>query len=162
MLIRADAVEEGGGAGVGSEMDSSAAKSSPAGPREVDMETVAGMGRFLRVAVVQEAEVEVEVELEVEDKRSTSYPASKKRPSGGMKLNSPGDSFHRLSRTQGWKVGSCSILPTFLRPEGKLRVRTRSGTPDSLDVNRIEPAALAQRGRPEGARMTVSVSTMST
>jgi len=41
-------------------------------------------------------------------------------------------------------------------------VRRRSGTPDILDVNAIEPFAKAANGRPDGARVTETVSTIST
>jgi hypothetical protein len=47
-------------------------------------------------------------------------------------------------------------------PEGTERVRRRSGTPESFEVKRMEPLAKAARGRPEGASVTVRVSTMST
>ena len=47
-------------------------------------------------------------------------------------------------------------------PLGTERVRRRSGTPETLAVKRIEPWAKAESGRPEGARITARVSTMST
>ncbi len=41
-------------------------------------------------------------------------------------------------------------------------MRRRSGTPEILDVNVIDPLAKAAKGLPDGARVTESVSTMST
>lgn len=53
-------------------------------------------------------------------------------------------------------------LLTFCLPDGVDRFRSRSGTPDIFDVNAIVPFANAANGRPDGARVTVSVSTRST
>jgi hypothetical protein len=50
----------------------------------------------------------------------------------------------------------------FCRPEGVERFRRRSGTPDILEVKAIVPFAKAPRGRPDGASVTVRVSTIST
>lgn len=41
-------------------------------------------------------------------------------------------------------------------------VRSKSGTPEVFEVNAIDPLAIAARGRPEGARVTCSVSRIST
>ena len=48
-----------------------------------------------------------------------------------------------------------------LPPEAE-SVRSRSGTPEILDVNAMEPLANAAKGLPEGASVTASLSTMST
>ncbi len=50
----------------------------------------------------------------------------------------------------------------FCLPDGVDRFNNRSGTPDIFEVNAMVPFANAARGRPEGARVTVKVSTMST
>ena len=42
------------------------------------------------------------------------------------------------------------------------RFKRRSGTPEIFDVKAIVPFANAANGRPDGARVTVSVSTRST
>src|SRR5688500_15904005 len=73
-------------------------KSAPVGPRDVVMETVAGMlsfGATARLGCVEKAS------RAVRPRRSTSYPARTKRPSGGTKESSPGRSFHLFKRTQG-------------------------------------------------------------
>ena len=53
-------------------------------------------------------------------------------------------------------------LLRFCFPDGVERFSNRSGTPDILDVKAIVPFANAARGRPDGARVTVRVSTRST
>jgi hypothetical protein len=53
-------------------------------------------------------------------------------------------------------------LLRFCFPEGVERFNNRSGTPDILEVKAIVPLAKAARGRPDGARVTVRVSTRST
>jgi hypothetical protein len=50
----------------------------------------------------------------------------------------------------------------FCLPDGVERFNSRSGTPDIFDVKAIVPFAKAARGRPEGAKVTESVSTKST
>ena len=50
----------------------------------------------------------------------------------------------------------------FCFPEGVLRLRRMSGTPETSAVNAMVPLAKAERGRPEGAIITERVSTMST
>ena len=131
-------------------------KSAPVGPREVIMDTVAGTFNFGPVLGFVELEKESSA---VGPRRSTSYPASTKRPSGGTKESSPGRSFHLFSLTEGWKTGNDMV---FDIPPGHPSCSNRSGTPDTLAVNAIVPFDIAERGRPEGAMMTCSVSTMST
>lgn len=46
-------------------------------------------------------------------------------------------------------------------PLGTDNESSRSGTPDILAVKRIDPYAKAERARPEGARITDSVSMIS-
>lgn len=94
--------------------------------------------------------------------KSTPYPANTNLPSGGTKLSSPGLSRHLASRTHGWKTGSSITLFIFCLPEGVERFNSKSGTPEILDVKAIVPFANAAKGRPEGARVTDSVSTRST
>lgn len=53
------------------------------------------------------------------------------------------------------------MLPKLCFPDGPVRVRTISGTPDTLDVKAMVPLANAARGRPDGASVTESVSTKS-
>lgn len=84
------------------------------------------------------------------------------RPSGGMKLNSPGFSLHLANLTQGWKTGSSITLLTFCLPDGVERVNSRSGTPEIFDVHAIVPFANAANGLPDGASVTESVSMRST
>jgi hypothetical protein len=50
----------------------------------------------------------------------------------------------------------------FCLPDGVERFSRRSGTPDIFEVNAMVPFAKAAKGRPEGARVTDSVSTKST
>ena len=50
----------------------------------------------------------------------------------------------------------------FCFPDGVERLSKRSGTPDILEVKAIVPFAKAAKGRPEGAKVTDSVSTKST
>lgn len=83
------------------------------------------------------------------------------RPSGGIKLSSPGLSFHLFNLTQGWKTGSSIKLPKLCLPEGLVRLTVMSGTPDTLAVNAIVPFANAASGLPEGASVTDNVSTTS-
>jgi hypothetical protein len=88
-------------------------------------------------------------------------------PSGGTKLISPGCSFHRLNRTQGWKTGSCIVLliPAdllLLVPPEAVRIRSKSGTPEILAVNKMEPLARADISRPEGVKIMERDSMMST
>ncbi len=83
-------------------------------------------------------------------------------PSGGTKLNSPGLSFHLASLTHGWKTGSSMAFSMPSLPPDAERVSSKSGTPEILDVNAMDPFAKAARGLPEGARVTNRVSTMST
>jgi len=47
-------------------------------------------------------------------------------------------------------------------PPGADRVSSSSGTPEIFDVKAMDPYANAARGRPDGARVTESVSTIST
>jgi hypothetical protein len=47
-------------------------------------------------------------------------------------------------------------------PDGVERFSKRSGTPDIFDVKAMVPLAKAAKGRPEGAKVTDSVSTKST
>lgn len=94
--------------------------------------------------------------------KSTSYPARTNRPSGGIKLNSPGFSRHLASLTQGWKTGSSMTVLKLCFPDGVDRVSCRSGTPESFEVNAMVPLANAARGLPEGAKVTDKVSIMST
>ena len=47
-------------------------------------------------------------------------------------------------------------------PDGVERFNNRSGTPDILAVNAMVPLANAAKGLPDGAKVTVSVSTRST
>ena len=47
-------------------------------------------------------------------------------------------------------------------PPDAERVSSRSGTPEILDVNAMDPFAKAAKGLPDGARVTNSDSTMST
>jgi hypothetical protein len=79
-----------------------------------------------------------------------------------MKLNSPGFSRHLASLTHGWKTGSSITLLRFCFPEGVERFSRRSGTPEILEVKAMVPLANAANGRPDGARVTERVSTMST
>lgn len=74
-------------------------KSEPVGPREGRTETVAGM-LSLGIAFLADFSVEKDSKAAAPS-RSTSYPASTKRPSGGTKDSSPGLAFHWLSLTQG-------------------------------------------------------------
>jgi hypothetical protein len=83
-------------------------------------------------------------------------------PSGGTKLNSPGFSFHLANRTQGWNTGSSRAFSMPSLPPEAERVSSKSGTPEIFDVNAIDPLAKADNGRPDGAKVTESVSTMST
>lgn len=53
------------------------------------------------------------------------------------------------------------MLPRLCFPEGLVSVRVISGTPDTLEVKAMVPLAKAARGRPEGARVTVRLSTTS-
>lgn len=46
-------------------------------------------------------------------------------------------------------------------PDGLVRDRVMSGTPDTFDVNAMVPFANAASGLPDGARVTDSVSTIS-
>lgn len=50
----------------------------------------------------------------------------------------------------------------LLDPPGALSVRSRSGIPDILAVNAIEPDEIAEIGRPEGARIIETSSRIST
>jgi len=88
-------------------------------------------------------------------------------PSGGTNESSPGRSFQRASLTQGWNTGSCivRVIPADLEilvPPGAVRLSTKSGTPEIFAVNNTDPAARAEMGRPEGAKMTARFSIMST
>ena len=90
-----------------------------------------------------------------------------KRPSGGTKDSSPGCSFQRERRTQGWKVGTCIVreMPAdfaVLVPPGAVRLSNSSGTPDILEVKSMDPSARAEIGLPDGANTTARLSTMST
>jgi hypothetical protein len=128
-------------------------KSAQVGPREVLTSTFTGS---LRLA-------ELLVNLpEATGRRSTSYPANTKRPSGGIKLSSPGRSLHLANLTHGWKTGRSIKFSVFCLPDGDERVKRRSGTPEIFDVNAIVPFAKAAIGRPDGASMTDKVSTRST
>ena len=49
-----------------------------------------------------------------------------------------------------------------LVPPGAVNISSRSGTPEILDVKRMDPSARAEIGRPEGANTTARFSTMST
>lgn len=51
--------------------------------------------------------------------------------------------------------------PMLCLPDGLLSVRVMSGTPDTFEVKAMVPLANAARGRPEGASVTVKVSTIS-
>lgn len=51
--------------------------------------------------------------------------------------------------------------PMLCFPEGLVRFNTTSGTPETLAVNAIVPFAKAANGLPDGARVTVKVSTIS-
>lgn len=51
--------------------------------------------------------------------------------------------------------------PRLCLPDGPVSVMIISGTPDTLHVKAIEPFANAASGRPDGARVTVNVSTTS-
>lgn len=53
------------------------------------------------------------------------------------------------------------MAPMLCLPEGLLRVRVMSGTPDTLEVKAMVPFANAASGLPEGASVTESVSTTS-
>lgn len=134
------------------ERRSRTSNSDPVGPKEIKTSTETGRFTFL---VDREAR-------SLEGNRLTSYPARTNFPSGGTKLSSPGLSFHRASRTQGWKTGSSKTRCIACLPPGTVRLRTRSGTPEILEVKAIEPLANAARGRPDGASVTERVSTMST
>ena len=84
------------------------------------------------------------------------------RPSGGMKLSSPGRSFHLASRTHGWKTGSSILRPRACWPPGVDNDSSRSGTPDIFAVNAMVPDTSAESNLPEGAIVTLSDSMMST
>ena len=128
-------------------------KSAPAEPSDFDTSIETGSCRFT---------FDHDLRSRFVGMRLTSYPANMNLPSGGTKLNSPGRSFHLANRTQGWKTGNSMAfsMPNF--PPDAERVSSRSGTPEILDVNAIEPFANAASGRPDGASVTESVSTMST
>lgn len=85
-----------------------------------------------------------------------------KRPSGGIKLSSPGRSFHLANLTQGWKIGSSITFSRLCFPDGEERIKIKSGTPDILEVKAIVPFENAASGRPDGANVTDNVSTIST
>lgn len=51
--------------------------------------------------------------------------------------------------------------PILCLPDGLLRFRVMSGTPDTLEVKAIVPFANAANGLPDGANVTDSVSTIS-
>lgn len=53
------------------------------------------------------------------------------------------------------------MLPRLCFPDGPVRVKRMSGTPETLHVNAMVPLAKAASGRPDGASVTVSVSTTS-
>lgn len=132
-------------------------KSVPVGPREGWTDTVAGMFSFgLEVFAFFSVE---KASSAAEPSRSTSYPASTKRPSGGTNESSPGLAFHWLSLTQGWKTGSETA---FCMPPPHPKCSMRSGIPETLAVKAIVPLAMAARGRPDGDKVTSSVSTIST
>ena len=54
------------------------------------------------------------------------------------------------------------VLVMFWRPEGVERVRRMSGVPETSQVKAMLPAAIAVRGREEGAKVMERVSRMST
>lgn len=54
------------------------------------------------------------------------------------------------------------MLVMFCLPDGVERVRRISGVPETSQVNAMLPAAMAVRGREEGAKVMESVSRMST
>lgn len=51
--------------------------------------------------------------------------------------------------------------PILCFPEGLVRLRVISGTPETFEVKAIVPFAKAEMGLPDGARVTDSVSTTS-
>lgn len=141
-------VVEGGG-----ESRTRISKSAPVGPSKVEISGETGNWRFV---------FDQDLRSECEGNRFTSYPASTNFPSGGTKLSSPGFSFQRANLTQGWKTGnSMAFSKPSLPPEAE-SVKSRSGTPEIFDVNAMEPLAKAANGRPDGASVTESFSTMST
>lgn len=134
-----------------------ASNSSPLVPNDGRTSTVIGR---LRVGV--EILPGFDGDVNMSGSRLHSYPASTNRPSGGTKLSSPGVSRHRASLTQGWKQGRSIACVMPVLPPGAVRVSSRSGTPDIFAVNAIVPLAMADNGRPDGAKTTDSFSTMST
>ena len=53
------------------------------------------------------------------------------------------------------------MLSIWCLPDGLVIERVISGTPETFDVKAIVPFANAARGRPDGAKVTLSVSTTS-
>lgn len=130
-------------------------KSEPVGPSDLWMSTMAGrnifsmwLGGWSRSGSV--------------GRRSTSYPASMNRPSGGMKQSSPGRSLHFASRTQGWKTGNWTFCAIACCPAAVDKLRTSSGTPDISAVKAMVPDTSAASTRPDGAIVTERDSTIST
>ena len=135
--------------------------SLPDVPRPVVISMFAGRSSFgaERLSVVRE---------ESGPSRSASYPHRAKRPSGGTKLIAPSP-FYLLSRTHGWNTTRSMIdrnwspllpMPAPFPPVE--RFKFKSGTPLTLEVKAMLPFANAARGRPDGANVTDSDSTIST
>lgn len=129
--------------------------SDPFGPNDFRTSTKAGRKSFSMC----EGEVSSNGSI---GRRSVSYPARMNRPSGGIKLSSPGRSLHRASLTQGWNTGSSILRLIPCGPAGVVNVNKRSGTPDTLELNAIVPIALAESIRPDGAMVTDRFSIIST